>query len=103
MQQVSTSIPRYHQRAQDILSFLKIYCNLIEKRILISLIQFQIVQINRTFNRLIKYIFNVFKIYLIDFWTWVSIRSIIYKIVNVCPFEYTAIVVSWEVGTRKLV
>ena len=29
------------------------------------------------------------------------IRRIIYKILNVCPIDYTAFAVSWKVGSRK--
>ena len=35
---------------------------------------------------------------LVDCWSSVSIRRIIYKFLNVCPFDYTAFVVSVKVS-----
>ena len=34
---------------------------------------------------------------LVDCWSTVSIRRIIYKFLNVCPFDYTAVAVSGKV------
>ena len=34
---------------------------------------------------------------LVGCWSSVYIRRIIYKLLNVCPFDYTAFVVSWKV------
>ena len=35
-------------------------------------------------------------------WSSVSIRRIIYKFLNVCPFDYTAVVVSGKVGRPNI-
>ena len=31
-------------------------------------------------------------------WNSISIRRIIYKFLNVCPFDYKAVAVNWKVG-----
>ena len=52
----------------------------------------------QTIMLLYMFVYHIFYLSaLVGCWSSVSLRRIIYKFLNVCPFDYTAVAVSWKV------